>query len=238
MPKVDLSIIVPCFNEGPTFESSVKKIIGVAKNLEKTWEIIFVEDKSVDGTKIPVEKITKKYKNIYAIFHKKNEGRGKCVAEGIKKATGEICGYLDVDLEVSANYIPIFIESIGEGNDMAVATRFYERGGLKSLNRFFASRGYSQVVRLVLNLPLSDTEAGYKFFNRKRILPVLSKVKNKHWFWDTEICAQAHYNGLKIIEIPVIFKRRLDKKSTVKVIPDSIHFALSILKFKLNRIFK
>ena len=238
MPKVDLSIIVPCYNEGPTFESSVKKIIEVAKNLEKTWEIIFVEDKSVDDTKITVEKITKKYKNIYAIFHKKNEGRGKCVAEGIKKATGEICGYLDVDLEVSANYIPIFIESIGEGNDMAVATRFYESGGLKSLNRFFVSRGYFQVVRLFLNLPLSDTEAGYKFFNRKRILPVLSKVKNKHWFWDTEICAQAHYYGLKIVEIPVIFKRRLDKKSTVKVIPDSIHFALSILKFKLNRIIK
>ena len=238
MPKVDLSIIIPCYNEGPTFESSVKKIIEVAKNLEKTWEIIFVEDKSVDDTKITVEKITKKYRNIYAIFHKKNEGRGKCVAEGIKKAIGEICGYLDVDLEVSANYIPIFIESIREGNDMAVATRFYESGGLKSLNRFFASRGYSQIVRLVLNLPLSDTEAGYKFFNRKRILPVLSKVKNKHWFWDTEICAQAHYNGLKIVEIPVIFKRRLDKKSTVKVIPDSIHFALSILKFKLNRIFK
>src|SRR3990167_4517917 len=101
MPKVDLSIIIPCYNEGSTFENSVKKIIGVAKTLKKEWEIIFVEDKSVDDTKKTVEKLTKQYKNSRAIFHKKNEGRGKSVSDGIKAARGDICGYLDVDLEVS-----------------------------------------------------------------------------------------------------------------------------------------
>src|SRR3989344_5034659 len=131
MPKVELSIIIPCYNEGATFVESVKKIIEVAKNLEKTWEIIFVEDESVDDTKITVEKITKKYKNIYAIFHKKNEGRGKCVADGIKKSKGNICGFLDADLEVSETYIALLVKEVENGNDLVVGTRFYE-GGLKS----------------------------------------------------------------------------------------------------------
>src|SRR3989344_8512373 len=100
MSKIDLSIIVPCYNEGPTFEDSVEKIVVVLKTQKKKWEIIFVEDNSIDDTKKTVEKLTQKYKNIRAIFHKKNEGRGKSVSDGIKTAKGNICGYLDVDLEV------------------------------------------------------------------------------------------------------------------------------------------
>src|SRR3989344_9070788 len=99
MPKVDLSIIIPCYNEGPTFEDSVKKIIEVAKTLKKKWEIIFVEDKSTDDTKSAVEALIKRIKNARAIFHKNNQGRGKSVADGIKTAKGGICGYLDIDLE-------------------------------------------------------------------------------------------------------------------------------------------
>ena len=95
MPKVDLSIIIPCYNEGPTFEDSVNKIIEVAKTLKKDWEMILLEDKSVDDTKKTVEKFTNKYENIRAIFHTKNEGRGKSVSDGIKTAKGAICGFLN-----------------------------------------------------------------------------------------------------------------------------------------------
>src|SRR3990167_2995364 len=101
MSKVDLSLIIHCYNEGPTFEKSVNKIIRELKKINLSWEIIFVEDKSADDTKKTVEKLTKQYKNSRAIFHKKNEGRGKSVSDGIKTAKGDICGYLDVDLEVS-----------------------------------------------------------------------------------------------------------------------------------------
>ena len=126
MPKVDLSIIIPCYNEGPTFEDSVKKIIEVAKTLKKKWEIIFVEDKSTDDTKSAVEALIKRIKNARAIFHKNNQGRGKSVADGIKASKGGICGYLDIDLEVSEKYIPLFVKEIEQGYDVVVGKRFYE----------------------------------------------------------------------------------------------------------------
>ena len=84
MPKVDLSIIIPCYNEGPTFKDSVEKIVVFLKTQKKKWEIIFVEENRIDDTKKTVEKLTQKYKNIRAIFHKKNEGRGKSVSEDRK----------------------------------------------------------------------------------------------------------------------------------------------------------
>ena len=232
MPKVDLSIIIPCYNEGSTFENSVKKIIGVAKTLKKEWEIIFVEDKSVDDTKKTVEKLTKQYKNSRAIFHKKNEGRGKSVSDGIKAARGDICGYLDVDLEVSEQYIPLFVKEIEQGSDLTVGKRFYEGGGLNSILRFLASKIYAIAVKYIVDIPVEDTEAGYKFFRRAKLLPILAKVKSRHWFWDTELCTQAYWNELTITQIPVLFKRRFDKKSTVKLIPDTIDYIKNLIRLK------
>src|SRR3989344_2025719 len=211
MRKLAVTIILPCYNEGPTFEKSVKKIVSVLKKLKKNWEIIFVEDKSTDKTKKTIEKLVSQIKNSRAIYHSKNQGRGKSVADGIKAAKGEICGFLDVDLEVSADYIPLFIEEIENGVDMVIGRRFYE-GGINSIARYLASKTYSSLVKTLLKIPIGDTEAGYKFFRRSKILPILAKTKDKGWFWDSEISARAYFSGLRISQIPVLFVRRTDKK--------------------------
>lgn len=231
MSKVEVSVILPCYNEGDTFEKSTEKIVKELRKLKKNWEIIFVEDKSTDNTRQAVEKLGNEISRARVVFHKKNEGRGKSVADGIKMANGEICGYLDVDSEVSENYIPLFVREVENGNDLVVGKRFYE-GELKSLTRFLSSKIYAFSAKSILKLPIDDTEAGYKFFNRKKILPILPKIKSKHWFWDTEICAQTHWHGLKISQVPVLFKRRMDKKSTVRLIPDTFDYISNLLRLR------
>lgn len=234
MSKTDISIIIPCYNEGPTLEKSIKKIVGVLKETRSNWEIIFVEDKSSDDTKKNVDKLIKKYKNFRTIYHTKNQGRGESVADGIKIAKGQICGYLDVDLEVSERYIPLFIREIEKGSELVAGKRFYEGEGLRTIPRFLASKVYAFAVQILFNCPIEDTEAGYKFFNRKKILPILKHVKNKHWFWDTEICVRAYLAGLNIGQIPVLFKRRKDKKSTVRLLPDTVDYIRNLIRLKLE----
>ena len=229
--NVYFSLILPCYKEGPTFTNDVERIVSVLKRLKKSWEIIFVEDKSNDDTKKSVEKLVKEIKNARAIYHFKNQGRGKSVADGIRVAKGDICGYLDVDLEVSASYIPLFIKEIEDGADLVVGKRFYE-GGLKNLTRFVSSKVYAIAVKSILKLPVDDTEAGYKFFRRSKIVPLLTKVKSKHWFWDTEICVIANLKNLRVEQIPVLFKRREDKKSTVKLFPDTIDYLKNLIRLK------
>ena len=231
MQKVEVSIILPCYNEGPTFEGSVNKIIRTLNRLGESWEIIFVEDKSVDKTRETVEKLVKKYKNTRAIYHLTNQGRGRSVSDGIRAARGKICGFLDVDLEVSESYIPLFIEEIKKGSDVIIGKRFYE-GGLKSFIRFMASKTYALAVKFLLNMPIEDTEAGYKFFRRSKILPVLKRVHDKHWFWDTEVCVRSYFANLKISQVPVLFVRRQNKKSTVKIIPDTWAYLIKLIKFR------
>ena len=231
MQSVDLSIIIPCFNEGPTFSQSVSRIESVLNKTKYNWEIIFVEDKSTDETKRTVEEIVNKSKNKRAIFHTTNQGRGKTVSDGILASGGKICGFLDVDLEVSAEYIPLFVAEIENGSDVAIGMRFYESGS-SSLARVLASRTYALIVKLFVKLPIKDSEAGYKFFNRKNILPILKKTKDKGWFWDTEICARAYWAGLRVSQIPVLFVKRVEKKSTVRLVPDSLEYLSKIIKFR------
>lgn len=230
---IDLSIIIPCYNEEPHLRVSFEKILWVLKKMKVHYEIIFVEDKSQDNTKKVIEKIVHDFKNedIKCIFHPINIGRGGSVNDGIVKAQGDVVGFLDIDLEISEVYIPIFYWKIKEGADLAVANRSYDFTFSK-LIRFIASKGYSFVVKLFLKVPVKDTEAGYKFFKKEKILPVCEKVEDKKWFWDTEIIMRSYLAGLKIIEIPVIFVRNPTKKSTVKVVPDSIEYFKKLIKFK------
>ena len=235
MNKFDFSLILPCYNEAEIFNVSVKKIIEALDGTDYTWEIIFIDDCSTDGTQNLIKKTIEKYKRrtLRAFFHSQNQGRGKTVQEGFFQAEGEIVGFIDIDLEVSEWYIPKFIKAIDEGADVAVGWRIYDFN-FQSLPRWVASKGYSLLRKIVLNLSYKDTEAGYKFFSRKKTLPIFKKCVYPGWFWDTEIMALAHKYKLRVEEIPVAFVRRLNKTSTVRLIPDSISYFKDLISFKMR----
>lgn len=225
------SLIIPLYNEGPSLLNSIRTICRELNKLKKSWEIIFIEDNSSDNTRKAIKKLQPKLKKSRVIYHQNNEGRGKSVTDGINSAHGKICGYIDVDLEVSAKYIPVFIREIEKGSDLVVGKRSYEKN-LASITRVLASKGYSIIVKHLLSLPIEDTETGYKFFNKSKIIEILPDVKDKRWFWDTEICARAHLKGLLISQIPVLFIRRPEKKSTVRLLPDTLEYFNRIWQFR------
>lgn len=233
MKKIEFSLILPCYNEAEHITESINSIIAVLKRLNYSFEIIFIDDKSKDKTRSLLKEIKTKYKllPITVIFHNKNMGRGATVAEGIKKAKGRVAGFIDIDCEISPIYIPIFIDSVYAGFDVASAHRLYEFNFL-ALHRWVASKMYSYLIKKIFRLKLNDTEAGYKFFNKKTIMPILTKTKDNHWFWDTEVMIKARLSGLKIKEIPAVFIRRKDKSSTVKIIPDTLKYFKNIIRLK------
>lgn len=231
MNRLDFTLILPCYNEGPSFNKSVDKIVKSLNGFKFKYEIIFVEDKSLDETRETVQRLVKEYKNTRLILHSKNMGRGKSVSDGIIASRANICGYVDVDCEISPSYIPLFVREVLNGHDLVVGKRFYE-SGFNNITRVLSSKVYAFAVRSLIQLPIDDTEAGYKFFNRKNILPLLGKVKNKHWFWDTEICIRVQNAKLKCSQVPVIFRRRQEKKSTVRLIPDTYDYLKNLIRIK------
>lgn len=232
MDKFDVSLVLACYNEGEIFTDSLRRIIRTLSQTDYTWEIIFVEDKSRDNTAALIVEVSEKNPrlNLSAIYHQRNLGRGKAVADGFLKASGKYVGFIDIDLETGEWYLPKFIDTLEAGADVALAWRIYDFQ-LRGLPRWLASKGYVWLRKQLLGLPYQDTEGGYKFFKRKKILPLVKKVKNTGWFFDTEIMARCHQAKLKVKEIPVAFVRNPHKTSTVRLIPDSMSYLWNLIKF-------
>jgi glycosyltransferase involved in cell wall biosynthesis len=232
--RIDLSIILACYNEQAIFSESLRRIIDVLDLSRLSYEIILVDDKSQDQTAKLIRKFarTKLQNPIKTIFHQQNQGRGRSVTDGILNAKGTVVGYIDIDLEVSPVYIPLIVKRILAGkSDMILGRRVY-RTTITSLVREFLSVGYRLISKSLIDTGDLDTESGYKFFRLSKILPVLKQVKNNGWFWDTEIVVLSRYAGLKVTETPVLFLRRFDKQSSVNIWRDTFAYIIHLWQFK------
>jgi glycosyltransferase involved in cell wall biosynthesis len=226
-------VVLACYNEEQVLARSFEEIRDTLDDLGRAYEILFVDDVSRDRTREIIRSITAANPrlDLRVILHDVNRGRGATVTDGFRAARGDVVGYLDVDLEVHARYIPSLVRAIEQGADVATVRRIYAFQ-LRSLDRYLMSRGYSFLVRRLLDVPIHDTETGYKFFRRERLLPVLDEIEDGGWFWDTEFMVRALRHGLHIVEVPGAYVRRSDKTSTVSGLRDSVEYFAKLLRFR------
>lgn len=233
MPKPFLSLVIACYNEEQILLESFAEIRETLLELKQPFEVLFVDDVSRDRTRELLERIGAENRDLKlrVMLHDVNQGRGATVSDGFRAAHGEIVGYIDVDLEVHCRYIPSLVRAIEKGADLATVRRIYAFQ-LRSLDRYFMSRGYSWLVRTLLKTRLHDTETGFKFFRREKLLPVLDATRDPGWFWDTEFMIRAERSGCVIREIPGAYIRRSDKASTVVGLRDSVDYFVRLLRFR------
>lgn len=228
-----LSLVLACYDEAEHLRASFAEIRDTLEETRRRYEVLFVDDASRDGTRGILQEIVAAHPglDLRLILHERNRGRGATVADGFRAARGEIAGYLDVDLEVHCRYVPSLVQAIERGADVATVRRIYAFQ-LLSLDRYIMSRGYSFLVRRLLGVPFRDTETGFKFFRRERVLPLLDEIDDGGWFWDTEFMVRAARRGLRVVEIPGAYIRRGDKASTVRGLRDSARYFLALLRFR------
>jgi len=228
-----LSLVLACYNEAGHLEASFAEIRDTLEQARFPFEIVFVDDHSQDRTREILTGLVAGHPQLAlrTLFHERNRGRGATVSDGFRAARGTITGYIDVDLEVHSRYIPSLVRAIDNGADVATLRRIYAFQ-LRSLDRYLMSRGYSFLVRRLLDVSLADTETGYKFFRRETLLPLLDEVEDEGWFWDTEFMVRAARRGLTLVEVPGAYIRRPDKASTVRGVRDSLRYFTKLLRFR------
>ncbi len=228
----DLSLVIACYFEGEHLQTSLLRLVDVLDASGLRYELIFVDDASKDSTPDIIREFCDGRPNCHAYFHEKNLGRGGTVTEGMRHAKGKVTGFIDIDLEVHPLYIPHMVHMILQDRcDAVVGDRVYFIAfSITTLFRAILSRGYRRLIHVFFKLPVRDTEAGYKFFNRKKILPVLNRCQDQGWFWDTEIVLRAEAAGLRLAQVPCAFVRRSDKTSTVRVVRDSWEYICALFR--------
>ncbi len=230
--KYELSIIIPCFNE----EKRLPKRFAKFKNYllkNRSWELIFVNDGSVDNTQKVLEEIQKNSpKNIQIIKYRKNGGKGYAVIQGVKKANGEIIAFMDADFAYKLNAIPRFCQTIKDGADIVIA----DRSKAKLLNRREPSlirRVLGRVLSVINNFILDfgdiyDSQCGFKFFKKSIAKEIFPKISIKGWLWDIDLLKLAIQRKYKIEKIPVNWEEVGNSK--VSIIKDLIPVVTDLLR--------
>ena len=229
--KYDVSIVIPCYQEEKHILDSVKEIYKVLNETKYKFEIIFIEDKSIDRTKEKISEIEQIFPNVHTLFHEKNLGKGASIMNGSKIARGKFVGHIDIDLEISANYLPNIIAELEKGNDIVLVQRKI------SFNPQFILRDvggmiHRSIVRHFLSIPYTDVQSGCKFFKKEVLLTLLENVRATGWFFDVELITHAYHRNYSVKQIPGSFIRSKKKKSTVKLFRDGMEQIKSLIKFR------
>ena len=204
MKKINLSIVVPIFNE----EKTVLKILTKIRELNKICDldIIVVDDCSTDNSR----NILKENKSLYSksIFLDKNQGKGKAVIEGIKNSNGDYIVIQDADLEYDPVDLKDFISNIEKNkSDLIMGSRFI--GRRRSVLHFWHMAG-NKFITLLFNLlnntTFTDIYCCYCMF-KKNLIDV-DNLKCKGWGQQAEILTYVVSKKSKIFEIGINYHGR------------------------------
>lgn len=231
-----LSIVIPLYNE----ERSVKNLSKIYKflnSLNFNYEVIIVNDGSIDNTLNKLINLSKKF-TFKLISHKKNGGKGAAVQTGMLAAKGNYRLFTDIDLSTPIEEFIKFIPFLRK-YDLIIGSRRMKESLVKhrqSIARESLGRGFTILSRLFLNTKISDFTCGFKCFSKETSEKIFSLQKIKRWGFDSEILFIARKLKLNIMEIPIIWINNPDTK--VKFPRDIINSALDLCKIRYYSLIK
>ena len=160
--KIDLSIIIPAYNEEENIRPLYDKLKKVLTNLKKTCEIIIVDDGSTDKTKEEIKKL--KDENVRLISFKRNLGQTNAINTGIKAAKGSFMITMDADLQNDPEDIPKLIEEIEKGYDVVCGWRHKRKDPLfKKITSLFANT----LRKILTGEKIHDSGCTLRIYKRK-----------------------------------------------------------------------
>ncbi len=219
--QVQISVVLPAYNEVDNLQPAVEKTIQTLSQFTQSYEVIIAEDGSTDGTAERAEELAQKTPHVRHIHREKRLGRGTALNNAFKHSNGEVLAYMDLDLATDLKYLKPLVEAIEvENYDFSTGSRMLaESKAKRTFSRGISSKTYNFLVRHMLGSELHDHQCGFKAFKREPLMGLIDNVEATHWFWDTEILVRAHFAGFKIKEIAVEWKSGRDTK--VNLLKDS-----------------
>lgn len=225
---IDLSIVIPIYNERESVAKLYEELSKTLSVMSVKYEVLLIDDGSIDGTFNELKKIHEKNKLFKIIRFRKNFGQTSALNAGFNFAEGEVIVTLDADLQNDTRDIPLLLEKINEGYDIVSGWRMNRKD--KALTRRFPSMVANKIISKLTGVYLHDYGCTLKAY-RKEIIKNVELYGEMHRY----IPAIASWMGVSVAEVPVRHHSRKYGKSkygvsrTIKVILDimTVKFLLS-----------
>ncbi|MCC6558260.1 MAG: glycosyltransferase family 2 protein, partial [Polyangiaceae bacterium] len=218
---MDLSIIVPVYNEKDNLRPLVDELDEVLGATGKEYEIIAIDDGSRDGSDEILREMARERRAVKAILFRRNSGQTAAFDAGFRAASGKVVVTMDADLQNDPHDIPAMVERLDQGFDLVSGWRKKRKDGF--ILRRLPSVIANSIIRRITKAPIHDLGCSLKVY-RKEITDELRLYGEMHRF----IAPLAESMGARIAEIVVNHRPRRAGASkyglsrTLKVVLDLV----------------
>ena len=209
----DSVVIIPTYNEKENIENIIRVVFG----LEKSFNILVIDDGSPDGTANIVKSLQQEFdERLFIVERSGKQGLGTAYICGFKWAIEH--GYdfifeMDADFSHNPNdLLKLYAACAVEGADLAIGSRYCNGVNVVNwpLGRVLMSYYASVYVRIVTRMKIKDTTAGFKCYRRRVLETIeLDKIHFKGYAFQIEMKFTAYKCGFKLTEVPIVFVNRV-----------------------------
>jgi glycosyltransferase involved in cell wall biosynthesis len=243
MGEVDLSVVIPAYNEETNIRLGVlDKVARYLEYVKYQWEAIIVDDGSTDGTRGLLDGFAKANRG-FSVIHNPHQGKAATVITGMLASRGNIVLFTDLDQATPITELAHVLPWFEKGYDVVIGSRSGQRLGAPLTRRIMA-RGFMTIRGIILGLRgIVDTQCGFKAFKNAVAKDIFHRLKlygDNHVVsgsmvtagFDIEVLFLAKQMGYNIKEVPVEWHYVETRR--VNPIIDSIQGFSDILKIRIN----
>ena len=197
MTKTDptLSVVIPLLNEAGNLETLHQKLTEVLRSLGQSYEIVFINDGSTDGSDEVLCELFERDPAVHVIYFRQNFGKTAALAAGFRYCRGQIIITLDADLQDDPAEMPALLAKLNEGYDLVAAWRYQRQD---ALDKTLPSRLFNWAVSTFSGVRLHDFNCGFKVY-RRVVVEQITLYSDFHRL--TPVLAAS--KGFRIAELPV-----------------------------------
>lgn len=232
---MELSVIVPLYNEASTLEKNCLQIYHYLKKNFSSFEIILVNDGSQDATQIIAEKLSEHHAEIELVHYSDNQGKGYAISRGVQAAQGDLILFLDVDLSTPISDLAI-LKPYSEQSDVVIGSRALASSHVAKKQvwyRVILGRVGNVLIQSLLVPGIQDTQCGFKLFRNEAAKKLFSQLTIHRWGFDFEILYLAKKAGYAIKEVGVHWR---DEDESKLKFSDYFSTLFELVKIKWNNL--
>ncbi len=201
----EISVVVPVYNERDALEDLLVELDRSFEASERSWEVLFVDDGSTDGSVELLERMAAEHPNVGLVALRRNFGKSVALTTGFDFARGAVVVTMDGDGQDDPAEIPALLREIDAGFDLVCG---WKRNRLDPAEKRWASRLFNRTTARLSGLPLHDFNCGLKAF-RGECARALTLYGEQHRF----VPVLGFQRGWRVTEVEVNHRPRIHGRS-------------------------
>lgn len=229
----DVSLILPAYNEAATIAATIRETGGYFRSRGLSYEIVVAADGD-DGTRELALETARQGEPVRVIGNPERNGKGRGVREAMALARGNIAGYANADNKVPIEEFDKFRTWLTQGCDVVIGSRSMRDSQIERrqpLYRQLGGKGFGLFMHAVVGLEgITDTQCGFKFFNRAAAREIFSRQQIDGYMFDVEILVLARRLGYSIQQVPI--RWRDDGDSRLALVSGNLRNVIDIFRIR------